>query len=278
MSHGDTRSRTSDELSCVLSDETEKPGQLFPEDTLAIIRDRYDIAARLAKGKRVLEVGCGAGLGLEYLLQYSKELSCLEYSHENIKYLEERFGGQIKVEHGDAHDLPYDEGSYDLVVALAMVYYLDFPRFLCEVHRVLSPNGALFFCTSNKDVPGFCPAPYTTKYYSVPELSNELERAGFDVEFNGAFPAAGGSFLRGKLISIVKNLIKSCVYLLPGGKQHWASFRRSSLGYDMALPDSMLKIPAELTSSAQHSAISKAEKNYIHRVIYVVARKKSHDY
>lgn len=46
------------------------PGQCVTLDTLRTVVLRYVTAGGMAPGRRVLELGCGPGPGLEYLREY----------------------------------------------------------------------------------------------------------------------------------------------------------------------------------------------------------------
>jgi hypothetical protein len=61
--------------------------------------------------------------------------------------------------------------------------------FIQEAHRVLRDGGILFIATVNKDWSEFNPSPFSTHYFSVPELGKLLQDNGFKVEFYGAFSA-----------------------------------------------------------------------------------------
>lgn len=54
--------------------ETEIPGIKVSWDQLQIICHRYYFASKFVLGKRVLEVGCGPGLGLGYLSRNTKQV------------------------------------------------------------------------------------------------------------------------------------------------------------------------------------------------------------
>ncbi|CAI5795018.1 putative methyltransferase DDB_G0268948 isoform X1 [Podarcis lilfordi] len=51
-----------------------------------------------------------------------------------------------------AEDLPFEDGSVDLVTAFAAVHWFDGPRFLREVDRVLKPSGCVVFSSYNWDM------------------------------------------------------------------------------------------------------------------------------
>jgi cyclopropane fatty-acyl-phospholipid synthase-like methyltransferase len=53
---------------------TELPGSMVTREQLARLYHRYHTAGRYAAGKRVLEVACGAGLGLGYLVRTAESV------------------------------------------------------------------------------------------------------------------------------------------------------------------------------------------------------------
>lgn len=114
----------------------------------------------------------------------------------------------------DAQALPFGTGTFDTVLALAVIYYFDLAAFLRECGRVLRPGGVLVFCTSNPDAPGFRPSRYSTVYHSLDQLDHIVRANGFDVEFFGGFPAAtGGGRLTQRLVAVMG----TAVNLLPVG-------------------------------------------------------------
>jgi SAM-dependent methyltransferase len=62
-------------------------------------------------------------------------------------------------------------------------------KFLWETYRVLRGGGVLLIAMVNKDWPEFNPSPFSTRYFSVPELGKLLHESGFNTEFYGAFSA-----------------------------------------------------------------------------------------
>ena len=250
--------------------QTEKPGSYLPVETQAIIRDRYEQAARMVRAKKVLEVGGGAGFGIEYLARYASEMHCIEYSEENVALLKGRNSKDVEILQGDAHSVPYDANSFDVVIALAMIYYLNFDKFVSEMKRILRTDGTLFFCTSNKDVPGFVPAPYTTRYLSVPEIYSILTAAGFLVTIQGAFPSRTQNEKLLYTRSLIKDLIKGGISYLPGGKKLWDILRRQYIGEHEYLPES---IDLMMKHSGDTQTLDPYSRNKSYRVIYVTAKK-----
>ena len=250
--------------------ETEKLGQAFSLDTHAIIFDRYKFAYDLSKLKKVLEIGPGSGIGIDAISSNAKTYCCLEYSKENVELLQKQYKKSLNIYHGDAHDLPYKDRSFNLLIALAMVYYLDMNLFLKEANRVLEKGGTFFFCTSNKDVPGFVESPFTTKYYSVIELNEILNEHGFSCEFYGAFPKFTGNVLIQKYKSDIKFLLKKLFFYFPFGKTTWEKFRTVRSGAQEPLPK---KIKVSELQGVERTLLDSNKSNNKYRVIYTLAKK-----
>jgi ubiquinone/menaquinone biosynthesis C-methylase UbiE len=221
--------------------QTELPGKLIFFDDLHYISHRYRYVLDLADKKDILEIGAGSRIGKKEISTLSKSYIGLDISKKNISRclpLEKEFG--IKFIWGDAHNIPFADNSFNLIIALAMIYYLDIDNFLNEAKRILRPNGKLFFCTSNKCVKGFVPAPYTTKYYTVPELDEILNNHGFTGRFKGAFEQKS-SLLRSILI-FIKNSIKF-IFFTFRLKGYWPMMRNFYKGTKVTIPEELSDFP-----------------------------------
>ena len=169
------------------------PGEKYTWETWQMICCRYYIAAQFVAGKQVLEVGCGTGRGLGYLAARAKRVVGGDYAEDNLRYAREHYKERAEILVLDAQKLPFKDNSFDVAVAMEVIYYLTcLDDFFKECHRVLRKGGILCFCLSNKDVPGFHASPLSHRYYSVPELFNLLNQHNFDAELFGAFPVLRG--------------------------------------------------------------------------------------
>ena len=102
-------------------------------------------------GWRVLDVGCGGGqtirsmaamtpAGLVEGVDYS-EASLAVARQKNVDLLA---SGRVTVQRASVSQLPFSDGSFDLVTAVETHYYWpDLPRDLREILRVLKPSGRL---------------------------------------------------------------------------------------------------------------------------------------
>lgn len=107
--------------------------------------DNRPWACSRAEGK-VLEVAVGTGLNLPF---YDAELSVVgvDLSPDMLAIARRRAldtGRDVDLREGDAHDLAFDDGSFDTVVCtFSLCNIPDTDRALGEMHRVLRPGGRL---------------------------------------------------------------------------------------------------------------------------------------
>jgi SAM-dependent methyltransferase len=183
------------------SSVTELPRQGATRMQMSMLRTRYGWAAQYTAEKDVLDVACGAGLGLGWLAERASRVAAGDIDQENCRIAREACCGQanIRVERMDALELPFEARSFDLVVLFEALYYLtDVPRFLAEAQRVLRPGGVLLISTVNCEWSGFHPSFLHTRYWNAVELLQALENAGFETRLGAGFPErdGGGRVLR----------------------------------------------------------------------------------
>jgi SAM-dependent methyltransferase len=113
---------------------------------------RYTFAARLARGKIVLDAGCGAGYGSAELAHSAWSVTGIDIAPEAIEFACSEYPlPNLKFEQASCTALPYSDGEFDLVVAFEVIEHLeDWRSFLAEVRRVLAPNGQFIVSTPNK--------------------------------------------------------------------------------------------------------------------------------
>ncbi|EIM26233.1 methylase involved in ubiquinone/menaquinone biosynthesis [Microvirga lotononidis] len=110
----------------------------------------------LEAGDRILDVGCGPGWFwsatanglLEALDLTLADLSpgMVEEAAQRCKPLTFR---SVQGQQADASVLPFDDGSFDAVIAMHMLYHLPDPaKGIAEMYRVLKPGGFLAVTTN----------------------------------------------------------------------------------------------------------------------------------
>jgi ubiquinone/menaquinone biosynthesis C-methylase UbiE len=117
------------------------------------LTDRMIEAGRVRNGHRVLDVGCGFG-GLVATLDErhaGMELVGLNIDPRQLerakRIVKPRPDNRVAWVEGDACDMPFDDHTFDVVLAVECAFH--FPsraRFLSEARRVLRPGGRLALC------------------------------------------------------------------------------------------------------------------------------------
>jgi SAM-dependent methyltransferase len=112
--------------------------------------ERVCAAGGVRDALHILDVGCGLGGTVANLNErlYRVELTGLNIDSRQLEWARQhvlpRSGNRIRFQQGDACDMPFEDASFDVVLALECVFH--FPsrnRFLSEARRVLRPGGRL---------------------------------------------------------------------------------------------------------------------------------------
>ncbi|WP_426451396.1 class I SAM-dependent methyltransferase [Paenibacillus sp. S-38] len=101
----------------------------------------------LPGGSRVLEVGCGTGRTACHLAAAGLNVTGLDIRREMLAKAERRAelqGVQVKFVEGSITELPFEDGSFDVVLAESVTNFASIPDALREYSRVLAPGGLLY--------------------------------------------------------------------------------------------------------------------------------------
>ncbi len=98
--------------------------------------------AQPCDGERVLDVGCGTGRYLEWLMDLGLDVQGLDASPDMLAVARGRLAGRlglVRLMQGDAARLPFQDASVDLVYAVTTLEFLPDPQTaLKEMARVAS--------------------------------------------------------------------------------------------------------------------------------------------
>ncbi|WP_438021156.1 class I SAM-dependent methyltransferase [Sorangium sp. So ce315] len=124
--------------------------------------------------RKILEVGCNSGKGLNFLSRFEGRSTFvgLDLSQQAVNIANARFSrpGSLTYVQGDAENLPFADGEFDVVINVESSHnYPNLRQSFLEVARVLRPGG--FF--SHVDV--FSDNRYSVMQNCKQQTSNELD-------------------------------------------------------------------------------------------------------
>ena len=143
-------------------------------------------------GKRVLEIGCGRGVGVEILLSLGAEhVTGFDLDPRMIALARQRltmYSEKVRVFVGDAETIDAPNDSFDAVVDYGVIHHIPhWQQALKEITRVLKPGGTFYFedllkgLISTWPAPLFFDHPQATQFYGG-EFRSELESTGLCVQ------------------------------------------------------------------------------------------------
>jgi SAM-dependent methyltransferase len=111
--------------------------------------DRNDVRV----GGRVLDVGCGGGGMPLSLAEHAERVVGIDpvnrFEQAGVRLARERGIGNLHFVLADGMDLPFETGSFDLVLSHAVIEHVsDAARYLRECRRVLKPDGRIYLSTA----------------------------------------------------------------------------------------------------------------------------------
>ena len=147
---------------------------------IASVIARYKFASDFAKGKAVLDIGCGSGIGLNFLAESADIVVGTDYSEETVEYARKtNDSANLTFEVMDCKDLKFDDGEFDLVTSFNLIEHIhDQEKFIQEVKRVLKPNGIFICSTPNTNIfnPGGQYYHFHVHEFTLFELKTLLEK------------------------------------------------------------------------------------------------------
>ena len=144
------------------------------------------------EGGRVLEIGCGRGVGTEIVLTHfgARHVDAFDLDPDMVARAQRRlapFGDRVRLWCGDATEIPAEDSSYDAVFDFGIIHHVPAWReAVREVVRVLRPGGRFFFEEVTRHALDrwayrlFLDHPSEDRF-SGAEFVEELERAGLTV-------------------------------------------------------------------------------------------------
>lgn len=139
------------------------------------------------KGKRILDVGCGTGRLMRFLVDQGAEVVAVDLSEEMLKKARKSFR-TCEIVKADIRDLPFADNSFDIVIgAFVIVHLKTLTEAFDEVYRVLKPEGEFIVTNINqRKAPKIATKEgeiVIESYYHIPDHVNDaLEESFFRIE------------------------------------------------------------------------------------------------
>ena len=132
-------------------------------------------------GRRILDVGCGAGPLLEALRARGAAVTGAEPSAKMLELARRRLGEGADLHQAGLGDgpLPFSDGAFDDVIACLVLHYLeDWKAPLAEIRRVLAPGGRLIVAVNHpSSTRSSIPAAITSRPTSTSRNTPSAARA-----------------------------------------------------------------------------------------------------
>lgn len=159
------------------------PGEVEP-DLWNEHFSRYLFAARLARGKRVIDLGCGTGYGANELARTAATVTGVDVHPATIAHAQQTYRrDNLSYLTASSEQVPLPDASADLIIAFELIEHLASPeRLLAEANRLLAPGGQFIVSTPNRE------------YYSIsreepnPYHQHEFDYAEFRAALETTFP------------------------------------------------------------------------------------------
>jgi SAM-dependent methyltransferase len=129
-------------------------------------------------GKKLLDIGIGAGRTTRWLSDLSGDYTGIDYTSECIESARRRFPG-LNLLCRDARDLhEFSDMTFDFVLfsfnAIDYMIHEDRMNCLAQIHRILKPGGLFMFSTHNRDHQYFDKLPWRERRFDMNHIKSCL--------------------------------------------------------------------------------------------------------
>ena len=146
---------------------------------------RYLFAARLARRRRVLDIGCGAGYGSSELAQTAAAVTGLDVAPEAVALARNSYAApNLQYLAASATCIPFADASFGLITCFEVIEHIhDWPLLLNEARRLLAPGGQFIVSTPNKSYYAESRAQIGPNPFHVHEFEYDEFKAALESKF-----------------------------------------------------------------------------------------------
>lgn len=109
------------------------------------------LKGRIHKGQRILDVGCGGGRNIEYMIRRGFDVEGVDQSENAIAKVQSLAKSAApssdlsRFVQGEADHLPFPDSQFDVILSIAVLHFaqnkIQFEKMVLEMIRVLKPGG-----------------------------------------------------------------------------------------------------------------------------------------
>ena len=142
------------------------------------------LAGGSLSGQRVLEVGCGRGVGSQVILDKlgAAQVTAFDLDESMVELARKRLQGRpVSLSVGDVCDIEEPAGGMDTVVDFGIIHHVpNWQQGISEIARVLRPGGLLLF----EEVPRHTLDTWAFRRFTVHPRENRFEADEFAAELS----------------------------------------------------------------------------------------------
>jgi ubiquinone/menaquinone biosynthesis C-methylase UbiE len=138
------------------------------------------------RGKRVVEIGFGVGFDAYTFLRNGSQYTGVDLTPENAERTKKHlapYGFDPDVREGDAENLPFPDGSFDVAFSNGVLHHVpDIQRAFREIARVLKTGGEFFVLLYHRNSMVYRVNVFLTAFFNRRTIAHQLSL----VEMNSA--------------------------------------------------------------------------------------------
>ncbi len=150
----------------------------------------------LPKTGKILDVGCGSGYGVRYLVEKGYSVIGVDISESMLKIAKETVPKAEFIE-ADMTKLTFPDNLFDGIVSLYAIFHVSrekHEQLFRDFHRMLKAGGILFFCINyneSEESADFLGAEIFWSSYGSEKTIQLVEQAGFEIIFEALLERGG---------------------------------------------------------------------------------------